>query len=112
MDSVADPDTVRTLLLKSFYEELGLSVDSLRKMARELHLPFYPQNEDLAAFRNINEFRFIKSFRSSRPQTDIFGETIQGIYLYKVRTRDVPDPMYLAFYLDPTGKVVNINWEE
>ncbi len=112
MDSVADPDTVRTLLLKSFYEELGLTIDTLRKMARELHLLFYPQNEDLAAFRNITEFSFIKVFQISKPQPDIFGDSIQGIYLYKVRTKEVPDPFYMAFYLDPTGKVVYINFEE
>ena len=112
MDSVADPDTVRTLLLKSSYEELGLTIDSLRKMARELHMLFYPQNEDLAAFRNITEFRFIKAFKFPKPQTDIFGDPVQGIYLYKVRTKDLPDPLYLAFYLDPTGKLVFINFEE
>ena len=37
MDST-DPDTVRTLLLKSFYE-LGLNIDSARKMINELHVP-------------------------------------------------------------------------
>lgn len=112
MDSVADPDTVRTLLLKSSYEELGLSLDTLRKMARELHMLFYPQNEDLVAFRNVTEFRFIKAFKFSNPQTDLFGDSIKGIYLYKVRTKDLPDPIYLAFYLDPAGKIVYINFEE
>ena len=55
MDSVADPDTARSVLLKNFYEELGRSVDTTRKMARELHLPYYPgKEEDLAMFRNVD----------------------------------------------------------
>ena len=113
MDSVTDPDTVRTLLLKSFYEELGLNVDTTRKMARELHLPFYPQNEDdLAPFRNITDFTFIHAIKPSKPKPDIFGETIQGIYLYKVKSRDLPAPLYIAFLLDPTGKVVYLDFEE
>jgi CubicO group peptidase (beta-lactamase class C family) len=112
MDSVADPDTVRTLLLKNSYEELGLTLDTLRKMARELHLLFYPQNEDLVAFRNITEFRFIKSFKFLKPQANIFGNAIQEIYLYRVKTEDLPDPIYWAFYLDQTGKLVYMNPED
>ena len=73
MDSVADPDTVRTLLLKSFYEELGLTLDTTRKMVRELHLPYYPQQEeDLAPFRNITEFTFIRAIKPSTPKTGYF----------------------------------------
>jgi CubicO group peptidase (beta-lactamase class C family) len=113
MDSVADPDTVRTLLLKSFYEELGLTVDTTRKMARELHLNFYPDNEtDLSMFRNITEFTFIKSIKLLKPQTDIFGDSIQGIYIYKVKAKDLPGPLYFAFFLDPSGKVVFMDYEE
>ena len=112
LDSVADPDTVRTLLLKSFYEELGLSVDTTRKMARELHWEFYPENEnDLAPFRNITGFTFLKAIKLSKPQPDIFGDLIQGIYLYKVSNRTSTDPLYFVFFLDPAGKVVCLNRE-
>jgi hypothetical protein len=113
MDSVADLDTVRTLLLKSFYEELGLTLDTTRKMARELHLLYYPANEeDLAPFRNITDFTFIKAIRPSKSKPDIFGDTIQGIYLYRVKSRDIPAPLYIAFLLDPTVKVVYMDFEE
>ena len=113
MDSVEDPDSVRTLLLKSFYEELGLSVDTTRKMARELHLLFYPQNEeDLAMFRDVTEFSFIKAFKMQKPQADIFGDMIQSIYLYKIKPGGLPEPVYVVFFLDPTGKVVHINLDD
>ncbi len=112
MDSVADMDTVRTLLLKSFYEELGLNVDTTRKMARELHLLYYPQKEeDLAVFRNITEFSFIKRFRLQNPQPDIFGDMIQSIYLYRIKSRGIPESGYVVFFLDPTGKVVHMNMD-
>jgi hypothetical protein len=109
MDSVADPDTARSILLKNFDEELGLYLDSTRKMARELNLLYYPQNEeDLAMFRNIEEFSFIKAFRMQKPQPDIFGDLIQNIYLYRVKSRDHSNRICCLF-LDPTGKVVHIN---
>ena|SRR5450432_153179 len=112
MDSVTDPDTVRTLLLKSFFTELGLNIDTTRKMARELHLAFYPETEeDLGSFRDITEFTFIKSIRPSKPKPDIFGDIIQGIYLYKVKCKETP-ARYYAFLLDPTGKVVYMDYEE
>jgi hypothetical protein len=113
MDSVADPDTVRTLLLKSFYEELGLTVDTTRKMARELHLPFYPQkDEDLAPFRNLTEFSFVKSFRLNKAQPDIFGDLFQTMYIYKIKARDVPDIWYMVFFLNAEGKVVLMNMDD
>jgi CubicO group peptidase (beta-lactamase class C family) len=113
MDSVADPDTVRTLLLKSFYEELGLNLDSTRKMARELHQSFYPQNEeDLNLFRNITEFNFIRAFRMPKAESDVFGDMIQGIYIYKIRARDIPRPIYVNFYVDPTGKVLYFAFDD
>ncbi len=112
MDSVADPDTVRTLLLKSYFTELGLNVDTTRKLIETLHIPFYPANDsDLAFFRNIEEFTFIKSIRPSKPKPDIFGDTIQGIYLYRVKCRDQP-VRYFAFLLDPAGKLVYLDYEE
>jgi D-alanyl-D-alanine carboxypeptidase len=112
MDSVADPDTVRTLLLKSSFEELGLNLDTTRKMVSELHLPFYPQtDDDLAWFRNIEDFTFIRAIRPSKPKPDIFGDTIRGIYLYKVKCRNQP-VRYFAFLLDPTGKCVFMDYEE
>jgi CubicO group peptidase (beta-lactamase class C family) len=112
MDSAADPDTVRTLLLKSFFTELGLDIDTTRKMARELHLQFYPENEgDLAPYRDVTDFTFIKSIKPSKPKPDIFGDMIQGIYLYKVKCREQPI-RYYAFLLDPTGKVVYMDLEE
>jgi D-alanyl-D-alanine carboxypeptidase len=112
MDSVADPDTVRTLLLKSYFTELGLNVDTTRKLAREMHLPFYPANEDdLAMFRNVTEFTFIKTIRPSTPRPDIFGDIIQGIYLYQITCKDQPS-RYFAFLLDPTGKLVYLDYEE
>jgi hypothetical protein len=111
MDSVSDPDSVRTLLLKSFYEELGLNVDSTRKIFRDLHVTiFYPESDaDLSAFRFITKFEFVRSFRMSKPEPDIFGDMIQGIYIYKIKSRDFPPTLYIVFYLDPTGKVVHIN---
>jgi D-alanyl-D-alanine carboxypeptidase len=113
LDSVADPDSVRTLLLKSYYEELGLNVDTTRKMAREMHLIFYPEQEtDLDPFRNITEFTFVKSIKMSKPQANIFGDPIQGIYLYRVKSKSLSDPLYLTFYLDPTGKVVYMNQDD
>ncbi len=112
METGPDPDTVRTLLLKSFYEELGLNVDTTRKMARELHLPFYPlKDEDLAPFRNITDFTFIKAIKPSAPRPDIFGDTIQGIYLYEIKCSNQPT-RYFAFHLDSTGKVVFLDYEE
>jgi len=112
MDSVSDPDTVRTLLLKSYFTELGLQIDTTRKLAAALHLPFYPvSEEDLAPFRNVTDFVFIKSIRPVSPKPDIFGDTIQGIYLYKVSCRDQP-VRYFAFLLDPTGKLVYLDYEE
>jgi CubicO group peptidase (beta-lactamase class C family) len=112
MDSVADPDSVRTLLLKSAYEELGLNLDTTRKMVSEMHLPFYPQTDsDLAWFRNIEDFTFIRAIKPSKPKPDIFGDTIQGIYLYRVKCKDQP-ARYFAFLLNPTGKLVFIDYEE
>jgi hypothetical protein len=113
MDSVTDPDTVRTLLLKSFYEELGLTVDTTRKMARELHMLFYPKNDgDLARFRNITEFSFIRAFRLNKTQSNIFGDLFQRIYIYKIKSGDVPGARYVVFFLDPTGKVVLVNLDD
>jgi CubicO group peptidase (beta-lactamase class C family) len=114
MDSVADPDSVRTLLLKSFYEELGLNVDSTRKIFRDLHVTlFYPESDaDLSAFRYITKFEFVRSFRMSKPEPDIFGDLIQGIYIYKIKSRDFPPTLYVVFYLDPSGKVVHINLDD
>ena len=112
MDSVADPDTVRTLLLKSYFDELGLNLDTTRKLCNALHIPFYPANDSsLAFFRNVEEFTYIKSIRPSKPKPDIFGDTIQGIYLYRVKCRDQP-VRYFAFLLDPTGKLVYLDYEE
>jgi hypothetical protein len=77
-----------------------------------LHLPFYPQtDDDLAWFRNIEDFTFIRAIRPSKPKPDIFGDTIQGIYLYKVKCRNQP-VRYFAFLLDPTGKCVFMDYEE
>jgi CubicO group peptidase (beta-lactamase class C family) len=113
MEIGSDPDTVQTLLMKSFYGQLGLTLDTARKMARKLHLPFYPQNEDdLAPFRDITEFTFIKVIRPLKPSADIFGDIIQGIYLYKIKTRNIPNPIFIAFFVDPTGKVVYMDYEE
>ena len=110
MDSVADPDTARSLLLKSFYEELGLNLDTAKKKIKELQITYYPQNEgDLAPFRNITEFSFIKAFRMQKPQPDIFGNKIQSIYLYRIKPRELPEPLYIVFFLDPADKVVHIN---
>jgi len=113
LDSVSDPDSVQTLLLKSFYEELGLNVDTTRKMARELHLEFFPEKEsDLAPYRNITGFTFLKAIRLSKPQADIFGDMVQGIYLYKINTMASTEPLYFAFFIDPTGKVIYMNQED
>jgi CubicO group peptidase (beta-lactamase class C family) len=107
-----DPDSVRTLLLKSDFTELGLNIDSTRKMINELHVPFYFENDnELAMFRNVTEFNFIKAIRPSKPRPDIFGDTIQGIYLYEVKCKDQPT-RYFAFLLDPTGKLVFLDYEE
>jgi len=112
MDSVADPDTVRTLLLKSYFTELGLNVDTTRKLCNTLHIPFYPANDSaLAFFRNVEDFTFIKSIHPSKPKPDIFGDIIQGIYLYRVKCKDQP-VRYFAFLLDPTGKLVYLDFEE
>jgi CubicO group peptidase (beta-lactamase class C family) len=107
-----DPDSVRTLLLKSDFTELGLNIDSTRKMINALHVPFYFENDnELAMFRNVTEFNFIKAIRPSKPRPDIFGDTIQGIYLYEVKCKDQPT-RYFAFLLDPTGKLVFLDYEE
>jgi CubicO group peptidase (beta-lactamase class C family) len=107
-----DPDSVRTLLLKSDFTELGLNLDTTRKLARVMHLPFYPgKDEDLALFRNVTDFNFIKAIKPSKPKQDIFGDTIQGIYLYEVKCKDQPT-RYFAFFLDPTGKLVFLDYEE
>ncbi len=107
-----DPDSVRTLLLKSDFTELGLNIDSTRKMINALHVPFYFENDnELAMFRNVTEFNFIKAIKPSKPKADIFGDTIQGIYLYEVKCKDQPT-RYFAFFLDPTGKLVYLDLEE
>jgi D-alanyl-D-alanine carboxypeptidase len=107
-----DPDSVRTLLLKSDFTELGLNIDSTRKMINALHVPFYFENDnELAMFRNVTEFNFIKAIKPSKPKPDIFGDTIQGIYLYEVKCKDQPT-RYFAFFLDPTGKLVYLDLEE
>jgi D-alanyl-D-alanine carboxypeptidase len=112
MDSVADPDTVRTLLLKSYYTELGLNVDTTRKLAAAMHLPFYfMKDEDLGMFRNVEDFTFIRAIRSVKPKPDIFGDIVQGIYLYKVKCKDQP-VRYFAFMLDPAGRLVYLDYEE
>jgi CubicO group peptidase (beta-lactamase class C family) len=107
-----DPDSVRTLLLKSDFTELGLNIDTTRKMIKALHVPFYFGNDnELAMFRNVTEFNFIKAIKPSKPKADIFGDTIQGIYLYEVKCKDQPT-RYFAFFLDPTGKLVYLDLEE
>ncbi len=107
-----DPDSVRTLLLKSDFTELGLNIDTTRKMINALHVPFYFENDnELAMFRNVTEFNFIKTIKPSKPKPDIFGDTIQGIYLYEVKCKDQPT-RYFSFFLDPTGKLVYLDLEE
>ncbi|HEV3225048.1 MAG TPA: serine hydrolase domain-containing protein [Puia sp.] len=107
-----DPDSVRTLLLKSDFTELGLNIDTTRKMINTLHVPFYFENDnELAMFRNVTEFNFIKAIKPSKPRPDIFGDIIQGIYLYEVKCRDQPT-RYFAFFLNPTGKLVYLDLEE
>jgi hypothetical protein len=107
-----DPDSVRTLLLKSDFTELGLNIDTTRKMINALHVPFYFENDnELAMFRNVTEFNFIKAIKPSKPRPDIFGDIIQGIYLYEVKCKDQPT-RYFAFFLDPTGKLVYLDLEE
>ncbi len=109
---IQDPDTVRTLLLRSFFSELGLQLDSTRRMCRELHLTFYPEGEDdLAVFRNVSEFNFIKSIKPPRVAPDIFGDRIRGVYLYEVKNNNLPGIRYYSFYLDPGGKVVYMDIE-
>ena len=93
-----DPDSVRTLLLKSDFTELGLNIDTTRKMINALHVPFYFENDDeLAMFRNVTEFNFIKTIKPSKPKPDIFGDTIQGIYIYEVKCKDQPT-RYLCIF--------------
>ena len=107
-----DPDSVRMLLLKSDFTELGLNLDTTRKLMRELHIAYYPANdEELDMFRNITEFNFIRAIKPSKPKPDIFGDIIKGIYLYEVKCRNQPT-RYFAFYLDPTGKLVFLDLEE
>ena len=112
MDSVADPDTVRTLLLKSYFTEMGLNVTNSNKLAASIHLPVYfMKDEELGMFRNVEDFTFIKTIRPSKPAPDIFGDTIQGIYLYKVKCKNQP-LRYFAFLLNPAGKLVYLDYEE
>jgi len=110
MEKIADPDTVRTLLLRSFFTEFGLNVDSTRKMAKELHIPYYFMEEDLSQFRNVEEFNFIRAIKPARPTADIFGDVIQGIYFYEVKCAGLPKA-YFSFYLNPEGKVVYMEFE-
>ncbi len=110
-DSV-DPDSVHTLLLKSDYTELGLNLDSTRKLLKEIHFSYYPESDsDLNMFRNVTEFNFIKAIRPTKPRADIFGDIIQGIYLYEVKCKDQPT-RYVAFLTDPAGKLVYLDYEE
>jgi CubicO group peptidase (beta-lactamase class C family) len=110
-DSV-DPDSVHTLLLKSDFTELGLNLDSTRKLIKEMHISYYPESDsDLSMFRNVTEFNFIKAIRPTKPRPDIFGDLIQGIYLYEVKCKDQPT-RYFAFLTDPAGKLVYLDYEE
>ena len=73
---------------------------------------YYSENDNqLAMFRNVTEFNFIKAIKPSKPKPDIFGDIIQGIYLYEVKCREQPT-RYFAFFLDPTGKLVYLDLEE
>jgi CubicO group peptidase (beta-lactamase class C family) len=110
-DSV-DPDSVHTLLLKSDFTELGLNLDTTRKLIREMHISYYPESDsDLNMFRNVTEFNFIKAIRPTKPRADIFGDLIQGIYLYEVKCKNQPT-RYFAFLTDPAGKLVYLDYEE
>jgi D-alanyl-D-alanine carboxypeptidase len=112
MDSVADPDSVQTLLVKSYFTELGVNVDTTRKLAAELHIPFYPAGDsDLAMFRHVTDFTFIRAIRPSKPKPDIFGDMVQTIYLYKVKCADQP-LRYFAFLMNPADKLVYMDYEE
>lgn len=63
-------------------------------------------------FRNITEFSFIKAFELKNPQPDVFGDMIRSICLYKIKSKEFPESVYVVFFLDSTGKVVHINFDE
>ncbi len=112
MDSVSDPDSARTAYLKNFYLSMGLNLDSTRKIARQLHMKYYPENEsDLRHFRNVTDFTLVKSIQPSMPKADIFGEQVQGIFIYRIKCQDQPTG-YFTFFLDPSGKPVYMEKEE
>jgi len=112
MDSVPDPDSARTAYLKNFYLSMGLNLDSTRRIARQLHMKYYPEEEsDLQHFRNVTDFTFVKAIQPSIPKSDIFGEQVQGIFIYKVKCEGQPTG-YFTFFLDPAGKPVYLEKEE
>ena len=112
MDSVSDPDSARTAYLKNFYLSMGMNLDSTRKIARQLHMKYYPENEsDLRHFQNITDFTFVKTIQPSVPKADIFGEQVQGIFIYRIKCEDQPTG-YFTFFLDPAGKPVYMEKEE
>jgi hypothetical protein len=89
-----------------------LNLDTTRKLIREMHISYYPESDsDLNMFRNVTEFNFIKAIRPTKPRADIFGDLIQGIYLYEVKCKNQPT-RYFAFLTDPAGKLVYLDYEE
>jgi D-alanyl-D-alanine carboxypeptidase len=112
MDSVSAPDSSRTAYLKNFYQSIGLNLDSARKIARELHLKYYPENEsDLRLFQHVTDFTLVKSIQPSTPKTDIFGDQVQGIFIYRIKCQDQTTG-YFTFLLDPSGRPVYMEKEE
>jgi D-alanyl-D-alanine carboxypeptidase len=112
IDGVPDPDSARTAFLKNFFQSIGQNLDTARKMCRQLHLKYYPENEsDLRLFQNVTDFTFIRAIQPSAPKADIFGEQVQGIFIYRVKCKDQPTG-YFTFFLDPSGNPVCMGKEE
>src|SRR5450432_1006630 len=106
-----DQDSLRTMLHKQYFIDLGFGLDTCRKMLRKLHMPYYPvTREDLAPFKNISEFNFIRYISISKPTADIFGDKIKSICLYEVKHQD-GNVRYYAFLLNESNKIVYIDYE-
>jgi D-alanyl-D-alanine carboxypeptidase len=112
MEKDPDTDSVRTMIHRHYFEDIGSQLDTGRKMMRALHMPAYlTDRESLAPYRDFTEFNFINSRRIKHPKADIFGDTIQTVCLYEVKYADKPT-RYYSFLLNENNKIVFIDYEE
>ena len=112
MEKDPDLDSMRTMVHRHYFQDIGSQLDTGRKMMRVLHMPAYLSDRtSLAPYRDFTEFNFVNSRRSKHPKPDLFGNIIQTVCLYEVKYADKPT-RYYSFLLDENNKIVFIDYEE